>query len=94
MHTYSVYILTNKTNTVLYIGMTNNLERRIQEHKSRSIDGFTKKYCIDKLVYFEQTNEVLIAIAREKQLKKWSRAKKIQLIQKDNPQWLDLSENF
>ncbi|MBQ8283595.1 MAG: GIY-YIG nuclease family protein [Clostridia bacterium] len=91
---YYVYILTNKSNSVLYIGMTNDLIRRLYEHKEKLIEGFTKRYNIDKLVYYETTNEVEVAIEREKQLKKWSRKKKEWLIQINNPDWLDLSLNF
>ena len=87
---YYVYILTNIRNTVLYIGVTNNLIRRIYEHKNKFVDGFTKKYNLIKLVYFEQTNDVDSAIEREKKLKKWSRIKKINLIESINPNWTDL----
>jgi putative endonuclease len=87
---YYVYILSNKTNTVLYIGVTNNLERRLYEHKNKLIDGFTKKYNLGKLVYFETFKDVSRAIEREKQLKKWSRIKKISLIETQNPGWSDL----
>ncbi len=91
---YYVYILTNFNNTVFYIGMTNNLSRRIYEHKNKLIQGFTSKYNVNKLVYFETTSQVIDAIAREKQLKKWARAKKIFLINTINPAFEDLSENF
>ena len=83
-------MITNWNNKVIYIGVTNNLERRIYEHKEKLIDGFTKKYNVYKLVYFEDTSDVLSAIEREKQLKKWSRQKKINLIEKMNPKWKDL----
>ena len=73
MKDYYVYILSNKANTVLYIGVTNNLERRIYEHKNGVLEGFTKKYNVHKLVYFEMCGDIKDAIAREKQLKKWSR---------------------
>ena len=88
---YYVYILTNKNNTVLYVGVTNNLERRIYEHKSGMIEGFTKKYQTHKLIYFEATPNVDSAINREKQLKGWSRKKKEDLINSHNPTWKDLS---
>ena len=88
---YFVYILANWDDTVLYIGVTGNLPRRLYEHRNGLVDGFTKKYNVHKLVYYEQTNDVYSAISREKQLKHWSRAKKNTLIQKANPQWLDLS---
>ena len=91
---YYVYILTNKSNRVLYIGVTNNLVRRIFEHKEKMVDGFTARYNIDKLVYYEVTNDVKVAIEREKQLKKWARSKKDWLIQQQNPLWKDLSLNF
>ena len=73
---YYVYILTNWNNKVMYVGITNNLERRLYEHKQKLIDGFTKKYNLNKLVYFEETNDVLVAIEREKEIKKWRREKK------------------
>ncbi len=87
---YYVYILSNKVNTVLYVGITNSLQRRIYEHKHKLFDGFTKKYNVNKLVYFEETADVLDAIAREKQLKHWARAKKDDLINKFNPTWQNL----
>ena len=88
---YYVYILSNKYNTTIYTGVTNNLERRLYEHKNKLVDGFTKKYAVDKLVYFETTSDVESAIAREKQIKGWSREKKNNLINSVNPQWTDLS---
>ena len=91
---YYVYILANKTNTVLYIGVTGNIKKRIFEHKNDVNDGFTKKYNVHKLVYLERYREVTTAINREKQLKGWRRDKKEALINSKNPQWLDLSENF
>ena len=91
---YYVYILTNKVNTVMYIGMTNNLKRRLLEHKSEQIKGFTKKYHVHKLVYFERYSDVDIAIAREKQLKHWVRSKKNSLVEAQNPNWDDLEEYF
>ena len=91
---YYVYIMTNKTNSTLYIGVTNNLKRRIYEHKEKLIDGFTKKYNITKLVYYEYTNDVKVAIEREKTLKKWARVKKCNLVELKNPNWLDLSEEL
>jgi putative endonuclease len=92
MKSYFVYILTNERNGTLYIGVTNNLERRIWEHRSGLVDGFTKKYGLHRLVYFEDTCSIESAISREKQLKKWNRAWKIELIESINPDWLDLSE--
>ena len=85
-----VYILTNQSNTTLYIVVTNNLQRRIYEHKNELIDGFTKRYKLHKLVFFEETNDVNSAIAREKQLKHWTREKKNKLIENINPNWLEL----
>ncbi len=90
MKNYCIYILTNKNNTVLYVGVTNNLTRRIWEHKSKLIEGFTKKYNVDKLVYFKSFDNPEDAIKREKQLKAGSRKKKIELINKINPEWKDL----
>ena len=91
---YYVYILANWNNKVLYIGVTSNLEHRLYEHKMQLVDGFTKKYNVHKLVYYEHTNDVHAALAREKQLKGWTRAKKDALISKENPGWLDLSVNW
>jgi putative endonuclease len=93
MKQYYVYIASSKTK-VLYIGVTSNLQKRIWEHKNKLVDGFTKKYNVDHLMYFEQTTDVLSALAREKQLKKWRREKKIALIEKDNPTWTDLYETL
>jgi putative endonuclease len=87
---YYVYILTNPTNTVLYTGVTNNLIRRIYEHKNKVVQGFTSKYNVNKLVYYDDTNEVMSAIEREKQIKGWTRKKKINLINNFNPNWIDL----
>ena len=94
MNNYYVYILTNYSNNVLYIGVTNNLERRIYEHKNKLLDGFTKRYNVDKLVYYESYTEVYLAISREKQLKGYKRQKKLELINLANPNWEDLSEKF
>ena len=91
MKTYFVYILSNKANTVLYVGVTGNLERRMYEHKNKLIDGFTKRYNVDKLVYFETTSDVDEAIKREKALKNLVRRKKEELINSINPEWVDLS---
>ena len=87
---YYVYIITNNYNTVLYVGVTNNLVRRIYEHKNKLIDGFSKKYNLNKLVYFEETTDVNSAILREKQLKSYKRCKKIALIEKINPTWEEI----
>lgn len=91
---YYVYIMTNYTNMVLYIGVTNNLERRIIEHKNKLNKGFTQRYNVKKLVYFETTANIDSAIEREKQLKGWIRAKKVELINNSNPEWTDLSSGW
>lgn len=91
---YYVYILASKKDGVLYIGATNNLARRIFEHKNHILKGFTDKYFIEKLVYFEQTSDIKSAISREKQLKKFNRQWKIDLIEKDNPKWQDLYQTL
>ncbi len=87
---YYVYILTNKRNGTLYIGVTNDLVRRVHEHKEGMVDGFTKRYGTKMLVYYEATESVMAAIAREKQLKKWNRMWKLRLIEEFNPEWKDL----
>ncbi|MBQ8428650.1 MAG: GIY-YIG nuclease family protein [Clostridia bacterium] len=89
---YYVYILTNKTNTVLYTGVTNNLEKRVYQHKNKMIDGFTKRYNVNKLVYYEITQDINSAIAREKTIKNLLRRKKEDLINGFNPEWKDLGE--
>lgn len=88
---YYVYLMVSWNNKVMYVGVTNNLERRLYEHKSKLDDGFTKKYNVRKLVYFEHTHDVLTAIEREKQIKKWRREKKDALVVSMNPEWGDLS---
>ena len=88
---YYVYILSNWDDSVIYIGVTENLPRRLYEHRNGLADGFTKKYNVHKLVYYEDTTDVYSAISREKQLKNWRREKKNQLIESKNPQWRDLS---
>ncbi|MEW6083421.1 MAG: GIY-YIG nuclease family protein [Chloroflexota bacterium] len=90
MKSYFVYIMTNKSRT-LYTGVTNDLERRVYEHKNKLVAGFTSRYNITKLVYYEETNDVSVALAREKQIKGWLRAKKVALIEAENPEWRDLS---
>ena len=87
---YCVYIMTNKTNAVFYTGITSNLNKRIYEHKENLVEGFTKKYNVHKLVYYEVFNDVEGAILREKQIKAGSRNKKIKLINSMNPNWKDL----
>lgn len=91
---FYVYVLTNFHNDVFYIGVTNNIIRRITEHKNKLVEGFTAKYNLDKLVYFESTEEVKVAIAREKQLKNWHRDWKINLIKSMNPDFNDLYEEI
>ncbi|MBE6626887.1 MAG: GIY-YIG nuclease family protein [Ruminococcaceae bacterium] len=88
---YYVYLLTNQSDTVMYIGVTNDLKRRLLEHRSGLIEGFTKKYHVHKLVYYETFSDINNAIRREKQLKGWIRAKKNALVETMNPKWLDLS---
>ena len=90
MNQYYVYILTNGART-LYIGVTNDLTRRVYEHQHKLVDGFTKKYNITMLVHYEVTTDVESAISREKQLKGWRRSKKIDLVTSSNPTWVDLS---
>ncbi len=87
---YYLYIITNKYNTVLYTGVTNDLQRRVYEHKSKLIDGFTKKYNVTKLVYYEIFDDSYAAISREKQIKAGSRQKKIDLVNSMNQEWKDL----
>jgi putative endonuclease len=91
MKTYFVYVLASGKNGTLYVGVTNDLKRRVQEHKEKSVEAFTSKYAIDKLVYYEQTEDVFSAIQREKQLKKWNRLWKLRIIEEMNPEWKDLS---
>ena len=90
---YHVYIMTNKSRT-LYTGITNNIRKRVYEHKNKLIPGFTKKYNISRLIYFETFGDVYSAIAREKTIKGWLRKKKAQLISENNPEWKDLSQNW
>ncbi len=89
--TYYVYIMANQSRT-LYIGLTNNIRRRVQEHKDGLVEGFTLRYNIDTLVYIESFGDIDSAIAREKQIKRWSREKKLHLINQENPDWRDLSD--
>lgn len=91
---YYVYIMTNKNNTALYTGITNNLIRRVYEHKEKLIEGFTKKYNITKLIYYEVFHDVKSAIFREKQIKGGSRIRKINLVNNMNPEWRDLYYNL
>ena len=91
---YFVYILTNKRYGVLYTGITNNLPRRLHEHKNKLISGFSKKYNLTNLVYWEETSDIEVAIQREKQIKGWLRKKKIVLIESKNSNWGDLSKDW
>ncbi len=94
MRQYYVYILTNTKRGVLYTGVTNDLARRIWEHKNKIVLGFTEKYQLTKLVYYEVVEDVLSAISREKQLKRWCRRWKFELIEKENPDWNDLAASI
>jgi putative endonuclease len=94
MRSYYIYILASERNGTLYIGVTNNLKRRMQKHKEGLVPGFTKRYSVHLLVYFEETNNIRTALIREKQLKKWNRAWKLRIIEKNNPEWKDLSSNI
>ena len=89
-----VYIMTNQHDSVLYVGMTNDLSRRISEHRSGEVPGFTADYQCYKLVYHEHHSDVEEAIAREKQLKRWSHSKKVDLIERMNPRWVDLADDI
>jgi len=91
---YFVYIITNKNLTTLYIGVTSDLESRLYQHKEKLTDGFTTKYNLNRLVYFEETSDVVEAISREKQLKNWRKSWKLNLIRKENPMFLDLSDQW
>ncbi len=91
--TYYVYIMANESK-MIYVGVTNNLERRVSEHKQKSVPGYTRRYNITRLVYCEDTGDVRAAIEREKQLKGWLRARKVALIEASNPEWDDLAESW
>jgi putative endonuclease len=91
--TYFIYIMTSPSGT-LYTGVTNDLRKRVFQHKNKLIEGFTKKYNVTRLAYFEETDDINLAIAREKQIKGWRRSKKIELIKTLNPTWRDLSEDW
>jgi putative endonuclease len=93
MKQYFVYIMTSNSGT-LYTGVTNNLQRRVYQHKNKLIEGFTSKYDVNRLVYFETFSDVRDAIAHEKRIKGWRRSKKLALIESMNPQWRDLSEDW
>jgi putative endonuclease len=91
---YYIYLLTNWNNRVMYIGVSNNLERRLYEHKNKLVKGFTEKYNVHRLVYYEETPDVRSALEREKEIKKWRRDKKDILVVSTNPTWKDLSEEW
>jgi putative endonuclease len=91
---YSVYILANKRNGTLYVGITSNIVLRVEQHKNKQIKGFTSRYSVDKLVYYESHLMAVDAIKREKLIKKWRRKWKLILIERFNPEWKDLSEKF
>ena len=91
---FYVYILTNESNNVLYIGVTSDICERVYQHREQLVEGFTQKYNVHKLVYYEQFEEVYDAISREKQLKNWRRQWKIDLIEKENPDWVDLFDEL
>lgn len=94
MREYYIYILASKRNGTLYIGVTNDLVRRVYEHREGLVPGFTKRYGVKRLMYYEETDDIGAAIWREKCLKKWYRKWKIRLIEKDNPTWRDLYDDF
>jgi putative endonuclease len=93
LKSYYVYIMASPSGT-LYVGMSSDLKRRVYQHKHKLIEGFTQKYDVNRLVYFEETSDVKAAISREKQVKQWRRSKKIDLIKTMNPKWVDLSEGW
>ena len=94
MNTYYVYLMASQKNGTLYVGVTNDLVRRVWEHKNDILEGFTKKYGVHRLVWYEETTDVDVAIQREKQIKKWRRQWKINLIKKENPEWEDLYDRL
>jgi putative endonuclease len=94
MKKYYVYMMSNKYNTTLYIGVTNNLKRRVYEHREKLIKGFSSKYNCNKLVWYEETGNIESAILKEKRMKKWKREYKESLIREKNPEWLDLYETI
>jgi putative endonuclease len=91
---YYVYLLASERNGTLYLGVTNDLIRRVYEHKSKALRGFTRQYSVDRLVWFESYDDPVNAIAREKEVKKWRRAWKLRLIEQSNPQWVDLYDQI
>jgi len=90
---YYVYMLASKTRR-LYVGMTNDLERRLQEHRTKAVDGFTSRYNINRLVWYEATTSAIDAVAREREIKGWRREKKVKLIESENPGWVDLAKDW
>ncbi len=94
MRTYHVYIMANKKNGTIYTGVTNNIANRVYQHKHKLVPGFTSRYGLDRLVYCEEHNDIRMAIVREKQIKGWTRKKKLALIESINPSWDDLSEGW
>ena len=94
MRDFFVYIITNKNRRVLYIGVTNDIERRLREHREKQVPGFSARYNLTRLLYVESFPDAMSAIAREKQLKGWRREKKVRLIKSINPRWLDLSDTW
>ncbi|MGO9517910.1 MAG: GIY-YIG nuclease family protein [Candidatus Korobacteraceae bacterium] len=92
-HRYAVYIMASRSHT-FYVGVTNNIERRVRQHKKHELEGFTARYNIDRLVWYQVFGDVHVAIGREKQLKRWRREKKIHLIESKNPTWQDLSAEW
>ena len=92
--TYYVYILASKRNGTLYVGVTNDLQRRLYEHKNNLVEGFTSRYNVHKLVYYEEVDDIQTALQREKQFKRWTRKWKIELIEKENPDWHDLANDW
>ncbi|MBQ6847106.1 MAG: GIY-YIG nuclease family protein [Oscillospiraceae bacterium] len=91
---YFVYIVSNWNNRVVYVGVTNDLQRRLYEHKNKKVEGFTKKYNVNKLVHYETFSDIKEAISREKQIKGWLRSRKNELIERTNPNWEDLSDGW
>ncbi len=94
MKQYYVYMMATRHRSAVYVGVTNDLERRVSEHRSKKFDGFTNRYHVGILVYYEATSDVRVALAREKHLKGWRRARKIALIESLNPMWVDLTEGW
>ncbi len=94
MRIFHVYIMANKRNGTIYTGVTNNIANRVYQHKHKLVPGFTSRYGLDRLVYYEEHNDIRMAIAREKQIKGWTRKKKLALIESLNPHWNDLSDGW